>query len=96
MDEDDLDYEQSDDEDLSDIDDSDLLNRLEAKYGKISSNNDKSNEEENDDSSWTSKCFIHSYYSFTDFLLFWLSYSDSVFLQTFNLYIINNSLWLTL
>lgn len=58
MDEDDLDYEQSD-EDLSDIDDSDLLNRLEAKYGKIS-NNDKSNEEENDDGSWTSKCFIHS------------------------------------
>jgi hypothetical protein len=56
MDEDDFDYEPSD-EDLSDIDDSELLKRLEAKYGKIS---DKSNEEENDDGSWTSKCLIHS------------------------------------
>lgn len=51
IDEEEYDYDESE-EDLSDVDDDELLKRLEAKYGKIS---DKANEEETDDASWTSK-----------------------------------------
>lgn len=48
-----VDYEDElDSEDLSDIDDTDLMKRLEAKYGKISGEN--SEEEDEPDASWTS------------------------------------------
>lgn len=39
-------------EEISDIDDDDLMKRLEAKYGKISGQN--SEDEEDPDASWTS------------------------------------------
>lgn len=39
-------------EEISDIDDDDLMKRLEAKYGRISGQN--SEEEEDPDASWTS------------------------------------------
>jgi hypothetical protein len=52
IDEDDINYDESD-ENLSDIDDSELLKRLEAKYGKIE--DEKAENEEHDDASWTSK-----------------------------------------
>lgn len=51
LDEEDIEYDDS--EEISDVDDTDLLKRLEEKYGRIDSG-DKSNEEENDDASWTS------------------------------------------
>ena len=49
IDEDDIEYEEEE-SDLSDIDDTELLKRLEEKYGKIS---DKSSE----DNDWTRKYF---------------------------------------
>lgn len=52
IDDDEIEYDESE-EDLSDIDDTELLKRLEAKYGKIS---DKASDEDNDEASWTSNC----------------------------------------
>lgn len=48
MDDEELDYSQEYSDEVSDIDDTDLLKRLDEKYGKIS----ERNSEEND---WTSK-----------------------------------------
>lgn len=51
-----IDYEDEEslesEEDLSDIDDDDLMKRLEAKYGKISGEN--SEDDEDPEASWTS------------------------------------------
>lgn len=55
LDEEDIEYDDS--EEISDVDDTDLLKRLEEKYGRIDSG-DKSNEEENDDASWTSNWLL--------------------------------------
>lgn len=54
IDDEEVDYEDEmeSEEDLSDIDDDDLMKRLEAKYGKISGEN--SDEEDEPDASWTS------------------------------------------
>jgi hypothetical protein len=51
LDEEEIEYEE-DSEDLSEVDDDDLMKRLEAKYGKISGEN--SEDEEDPDGSWTS------------------------------------------
>lgn len=57
VDEEEIEYEEEeeeleDSEELSDIDDDDLMKRLEAKYGKISGEN--SEDEDDPDGSWTS------------------------------------------
>lgn len=56
MDEEEIDYDDeeelgSEEEEVSDIDDTDLMKRLEAKYGKISGEN---SEDEDDPDAWTS------------------------------------------
>jgi aspartate beta-hydroxylase len=59
IDDEEIDYDEEDEEELgseeevSDIDDTDLMKRLEAKYGRISGEN--SEEDEDPDASWTSK-----------------------------------------
>lgn len=53
LDEEEIEYEEDEIEsDISDIDDDDLMKRLEAKYGKISGEN--SEDEDDHDASWTS------------------------------------------
>lgn len=52
VDEEEVDYEDElDSEDLSEVDDDDLMKRLEAKYGKISGEN---SEDDDDPDAWTS------------------------------------------
>ncbi|KAI8128539.1 Aspartyl/asparaginyl beta-hydroxylase [Lucilia cuprina] len=52
LDDDDEDLEEGDDEDVSDVDDTELMNRLEAKYGKLPAKEYESDEDP-DDPTWT-------------------------------------------
>lgn len=58
------DEEEEEEEDInSELDDTDLMKRLEAKYGKISG--DVSSEDEDPDyQSWTSKIFLFDFFTF--------------------------------
>ncbi|KAM7346106.1 uncharacterized protein ACRADG_012098 [Cochliomyia hominivorax] len=52
LDDDDDDLEEADDEEVSDVDDTELMNRLEAKYGKLPAKEYESDEDP-DDPTWT-------------------------------------------
>lgn len=49
----DIEYDEECDSELDDVDDDELLKRLEAKYGKLESKKD--DDEDDDEETWTSK-----------------------------------------